>query len=158
MIVQPVDLATANQFVHAWHRHSKPVQGHLVLPGSPKPATSTPAPCTPPSERTTPMMSDYQPDYIKGIAYAKRLTIQHTPWMGDWFTSHSPRNDNSNAEGQWGQWVNLAVSILQHPATAITDPEAHQAAQGLTVHRYYSEVGRTLTDDEIATLFGGNHE
>ena len=54
--------------------------------------------------------------------------------------------------------MNLAVSILQHPATAITDPEAHQAAVGLTVHNYYNGVNRTLTDDEITTLFdGGDH-
>ena len=26
--VQPVDLATANRFVAAWHRHSRPVVGH----------------------------------------------------------------------------------------------------------------------------------
>ncbi len=102
------------------------------------------------------MMSEYEPRYVKGIAGAKRLTIQNTPWMGDWFVSHSPRNCNSNAEGQWGQWVNLAVSILQHPATAITDPEAHEAAEGLTVHDYYDDVNRQLTDDEITNLFGGS--
>lgn len=28
MNVQPVALATANAFVHAWHRHSRPVVGH----------------------------------------------------------------------------------------------------------------------------------
>ena len=28
MIVQPVSLATANTFVHVWHRHSRPVVGH----------------------------------------------------------------------------------------------------------------------------------
>ena len=26
--VQPIDLATANRFVAAWHRHSRPVVGH----------------------------------------------------------------------------------------------------------------------------------
>ena len=86
------------------------------------------------------------------------MSVQHSAWMGDWFVSHSPRNGNTNAEGQWGQWVNLAVSILQHPATAITDPEAHKAAGGLPVHRYYDEVNRTLTDDEIESLFGASHE
>ena len=26
--VQPIDLGTANRFVAAWHRHSRPVVGH----------------------------------------------------------------------------------------------------------------------------------
>ena len=33
MNVQPVSLATANTFVHAWHRHSRPVVGHLFSLG-----------------------------------------------------------------------------------------------------------------------------
>lgn len=94
--------------------------------------------------------SDRKPMIPSG---GKRLAMEHCEWMGDWFVSHSPRNSNSNAEGQWDQWVDMAVQILQHPATAITRPDAHAAAEGLAVANYYSEVGHTLTDDEIERLF-----
>lgn len=33
MTCQPIELATANTFVRAWHRHSKPVVGHLYSLG-----------------------------------------------------------------------------------------------------------------------------
>ena len=29
LLTQPVALSTANSYVHAWHRHSRPVVGHL---------------------------------------------------------------------------------------------------------------------------------
>ncbi len=29
LLTQPVALSTANPYVHAWHRHSRPVVGHL---------------------------------------------------------------------------------------------------------------------------------
>ncbi len=32
-MVQPVSLSAANRYVHAWHRHSKPVVGHLYSLG-----------------------------------------------------------------------------------------------------------------------------
>lgn len=83
----------------------------------------------------------------------KRLGMERADWMGDWFMSYSPRNDNSNAEGQWDQWVSLALQILQHPATEIVRPEAHAAVQGVDPKDYYSEVDRGLSDDEIAALF-----
>ena len=100
-------------------------------------------------------MSDdeYEEKYIDGIAAAKRATIVWTPWMGDWFVSHSPRNGNSNAEGTWDHWVNLALSILQHPATEIVRPDIHAGVRGLEVHELYSESERNLTADEIERLF-----
>ena len=97
---------------------------------------------------------DYGEKYIKGIESAKRLNIVWTPWMGDWFVSNSPKNDNSHAEGQWDQWVQLAVSILQHPATEIVRPEVHTAVQGIKNTSFYSETGRGLTEEELARLFG----
>lgn len=94
----------------------------------------------------------YNEQRIKGIAEAKRCAIVWTPWMGDWFTSYSPRNDNTNAEGTWDHWVSLALSILQHPMTEVVRPEAHAAVQGVANVEFYSESGRGLTDDELATL------
>lgn len=99
-------------------------------------------------------MSDFEGKYVKGIAYAKRCGIQWTPWMGDWFVSHSPRNGNENAEGPWDHWVSLALSILQHPATAIVRPAVHDAVSGIENREFYSDAGRVLTDDEIAEMFG----
>ena len=98
---------------------------------------------------------DYYQVHISDLPAAKRIAVRWAPWMGDWFVSHSPRNGNSNAEGPWDHWVNLAIAILQHPATAITRPDAHTAAQGLEVRDYYDEVDRGLTDAELARLFGG---
>lgn len=103
-------------------------------------------------------MSYYEEKYIQGIKSAKRLDVVWTPWMGDWFVSHSPRNGNSNAEGPWDQWVNLAISILQHPATELTRPEAHDAVKGLALKNYYDDADRYLTDDELSKLFGSDDQ
>lgn len=100
-------------------------------------------------------MSDFDPQYIKGINGSKRATVVWAPWMGDWFVSHSPRNGNSNAEGTWDHWVQVALSILQHRATAIVRPEAFAAVKDIKNTNLYSESARSLTDDEIARLFGG---
>jgi hypothetical protein len=94
----------------------------------------------------------YNEQYIKGIVEAKRCGIVWTPWMGDWFASHSPRNGNSNAEGPWDHWVSLALSILQHPMTEVVRPEAHTAVQGVENVKFYSEAARSLTDDELSRL------
>ena len=96
---------------------------------------------------------DFDEKHVRGVQSAKRVTIVHTPWMGDWFVSHSPRNGNSHAEGTWDHWVQLAVSILQHPATAVVRPEAHAAVSSIKNTNYYTD-GRVLTDGELARLFG----
>lgn len=57
------------------------------------------------------------------VAAGKRLAVEQSEWLDGWFTSASPRNGNSNAEGQWCQWVHLARQILAHPLTAETMPE-----------------------------------
>lgn len=93
--------------------------------------------------------------YIEGVRSSKRASIVWTPWMGDWFVSHSPRNGNEHAEGTWDHWVQVALSILQHPATEIVRPEAHAAVSGVENTDYYSELGRELSDDELDSLFGG---
>src|SRR4051795_2002407 len=92
---------------------------------------------------------------IGAVNGGKRCAVVWAPWMGDWFTSHSPRNDNSNAEGTWDHWVDLAIGILKDPLTGIVRPEAHAAAAGLATFDFYSESNRTLTDDELAARFGG---
>ena len=96
---------------------------------------------------------DANEQYIKGVRSSKRASIVWTPWMGDWFVSHSPRNGNEHAEGTWDHWVQVALSILQHPATAIVRPEAHAAVEGVENTDYYSESGRDLSDDELTDLF-----
>ena len=96
---------------------------------------------------------DANEQYIKGVRSSKRASIVWSPWMGDWFVSHSPRNGNEHAEGTWDHWVQVALSILQHPATAIVRPEAHAAVEGVENTDYYSESGRDLSDDELTDLF-----
>lgn len=63
------------------------------------------------------------------IETGRRLGVQWPAWMGDWFTSLSPRNCNNHAEGPWHEWVKLAVEILQHPFTAWMYPELHEQVQ-----------------------------
>jgi hypothetical protein len=84
---------------------------------------------------------------------SKRCGVSWAPWMGDWFISYSPRNGNSNAEGTWDHWTQLAIAILQHDATAIVRPEAHEAVKNLTNTSYYSESGRQLEKEELERLF-----
>jgi hypothetical protein len=83
------------------------------------------------------------------IQAGKRLGVRKPMWMGDWFTSWSPRNDNCNAEGPWDQWVDLAIKILQDPLTRIVRPEAFRAAENIATFDFYSEANRNLTDEEI---------
>lgn len=86
-------------------------------------------------ERATPMTDDEARKWRKSwgwtkdeaIRGAKRCGVQWVPWMSDWFTSWSPRNDNSNAEGSWEHWVTLAQQILNHPFTEIVRPEVYRA-------------------------------
>ena len=91
---------------------------------------------------------------IQAVPAGKRLALDWAPWMGDWFVSSSPRNGNSNAEGPWDQWVDLAIGILKDPITALVRPDAHEAAHSLTTNNFYSEANRYLTDEELAGRFG----
>lgn len=97
--------------------------------------------------------SDY--DEINVIGAAKRCGLNWNPWMGDWFTSHSPRNDSHNAEGTWDHWVDLAVKILSDRLTEIVRPDAYRAGRTLTVHNFYDESNRPLTEEELAERFKG---
>lgn len=90
---------------------------------------------------------------IPAVESGKRCGIQWTPWMGDWFTSYSPRNDNSHAEGSWDHWVDLAIGILNDPLTALARPDAHAAVQGVKPVGFYDESQRNLTDEELADRF-----
>ncbi len=49
--------------------------------------------------------NDYEEIVV--VESGKRCGMQWTPWMGDWFTSYSPRNGNNNAEGSWDHWIDL---------------------------------------------------
>src|SRR5690606_14246494 len=95
------------------------------------------------------VMTSFDEKDIPGIVTAKRCGLVWTPWMGDWFTSWSPRNDNTNAEGPWDHWVSLALSILQHPMTEVVRPEVHAAVQGVKNREFYSEADRRLSDEEL---------
>ena len=46
-------------------------------------------------------------------AGARRLAVCKSEYLSDWWISHSPRNDNENAEGTWEEWVFLASEILK---------------------------------------------
>ena len=59
------------------------------------------------------------------LGAGKRLAIEESEWLDDWFMSASPRNGNSNAEGQWCQWVHLARLILASDRTAEQMPGFH---------------------------------
>lgn len=82
---------------------------------------------------------------------AKRCGIRRASWIGDWFTSWSPRNDNCNAEGNWAHWVNLAKFILSHPATEVVDKEAYNPT--LAVDRSMHTDCVTLSDEQLAKWF-----
>lgn len=82
---------------------------------------------------------------------AKRCGMQWTPWMGDWFTSFSPRNGNNNAEGSWEHWVTLAQQILNDPLTALVRPDVYQAVPA-PPHRY-DETERNVTAVELHERF-----
>lgn len=102
------------------------------------------------------MSNRYDPDSmveIEVLQSGKRCGVWHDPWMGDWFTSWSPRNDNSNAEGPWAHWVDLAVRILRDPMTAIVRPDAHRAAQQLEPRAFYADADRGLSTAELAARF-----
>lgn len=60
---------------------------------------------------------------LVGIYAAKRLGVEQWQKGEDWFTSWSPRNANTNAEGTWAEWVTLARMILDHPRTKAMENE-----------------------------------
>ncbi len=90
------------------------------------------------------------------VGGAKRAGVQWTPWMGDWFNSWSPRNGNSNAEGTWDHWVNLAIKVLQDPLTELVRPDAHAAVTDLPTFDFYDESKRELTEDELIARFSSD--
>lgn len=92
------------------------------------------------------------------IQSGKRCGVQWTPWMGDWFTSWSPRNDNSHSEGYWDHWIDLAIQILQDPLTALVRPEAHELAKSMVDLDLYSESARQLTEEELNARFAEKDE
>ncbi len=113
---------------------------------------------------TTPEISDEQrawyaaqsSQYFEETAVhssAKRCGVQWTPWMGDWFTSWSPRNSNNHAEGTWDHWVDLAIRILQDPLTDLVRPDARAAVADVKTFDFYDESNRHLTDDELTRRF-----
>ncbi len=93
---------------------------------------------------------------VAAIGAAKRCGVQWTPWMGDWFTSWSPRNGNNNAEGTWEHWVNLALGILDDPLTKVVAPKVHAAAREHLPPLNpdtYSDTERALTYAELMQRF-----
>lgn len=97
-------------------------------------------------------MTDYYTE-IPAVSGGKRCGVQWAPWMDDWFTSWSPRNSNSNAEGPWDHWVDLALNILRDPMTAKVRPEAHAAVQAVKPLDFYDESRVSLTESDLAERF-----
>jgi hypothetical protein len=92
---------------------------------------------------------------VPAVGAARRCGVEWTPWMGDWFTSWSPRNGNSNAEGAWSHWVRLAQRILNDPLTAIVSPDLYGAVPEPTGD--YDD-DRKLTDLELRARFAKEAE
>lgn len=46
------------------------------------------------------------------IDAGRRLAVRKSDYLAGWWVSHSPRNGNQNAEGEWAEWVALARAIL----------------------------------------------
>ena len=90
---------------------------------------------------------------VEAIEAGKRLGMNWTPWMGDWFVSHSPRNDNTHAEGEWDQWVDLALKILRDPLTEITRPELRAAVLPFEPRGYYTGADVNLTKEQLEERF-----
>lgn len=94
----------------------------------------------------------------------KRNAVRHADQDGwerdipdepiDWFVGYSPRSDGPG-EGSWDHWVELALQILHHPATAIVYPEAHAAVASVKERDYYNEQPNDLTPAQIRELFYG---
>lgn len=90
---------------------------------------------------------------VPAVQAGKRCGVQWAPWMDDWFTSWSPRNDNSNAEGPWDHWVDLAIEILRDPLTAKVRPEVHELMQKVAPFGFCDGANRYLTEDELSERF-----
>lgn len=88
-------------------------------------------------------------------APGKRCGLVWDPWMGDWFTSYSPRNGNSNAEGYWDHWVDLALMILRDELTGIVRPSVYETALECLPEPLdlYDGANRSLTDGELMKRF-----
>jgi hypothetical protein len=98
-------------------------------------------------------MADFDFDEIPAIKAGKRLGVNWCPWMGDFFISHSPRNSNSNAEGPWAQWVDLALRILKDPMTATVRPEAQEAVAALELRDFYDDADVYVSDGQLRERF-----
>lgn len=96
-------------------------------------------------------MSLYEEVPVLGAG--KRLGLRWIPWVGDWFNSWSPRNDNSNAEGEWDQWVDFAIKVLQDPLTKLVRPDAAEAVKDLAPVNFYTGASRLLTKEELDARF-----
>lgn len=104
-------------------------------------------------------MSDYEPKGVGGTTGGKRVALAWTPWMDDWFATYSPRNGyGAIAEGPWAHWVDLALSILQHPLTEHVRPEVRAAVADFEVFNFYDETNADLTTEQIEQELGGNED
>jgi len=75
--------------------------------------------------------------------------------MDDWFVAYSPRNGHDvPAEGPWAHWVDLALSILQHPLTGHVRPEVRAAVADFEVFNFYDETNADLTTKQIEQEIG----
>lgn len=78
----------------------------------------------------------------------KRCGLTHDPDLGDWFMSWSPKNGNSNAEGPWHHWANLAAMILSDPRTQAVAPDLYRP--GLKPDPDLYAGGNRLPDEMVS--------
>jgi len=99
------------------------------------------------------IFDDFEMTDIDGLADTKRAGIVHVG-RGDFFAAQNFHAGTNGGEGTWDQWCQIALSILQHPATQVVRPEAWEAVQGLANTSYYGlDEGLELSDEQVARFF-----
>ena len=63
----------------------------------------------------------------------KRIDIEESVWMPDWFVGYSPRSEG-RPEGFWCQWVHVAREILADERTKEHMPEFYLPYEGEHVY------------------------
>lgn len=69
--------------------------------------------------------------------------------LEDWWISHSPRNDNQNAEGTWEEWVSLASAILKADAEWRAQNETSSATCQMNPNATISPVTALPSEPQV---------
>ncbi len=81
----------------------------------------------------------------------KRLMLNRSEGMGDWFYGDSPRNGPyATPEGPWFHWVHLAAQILSHPFTELVAPEYYRPElKEFADRNIYTDADAQVPEDEV---------